>query len=91
MIFEWDERKRLINLRKQGFDFRDCAAVFRGPILSIPDERVDYGERRLRTYGLLRGQVVVVAHTEGTDVVRIISMRKASRREQAQYFENLQD
>ena len=90
-IFEWDERKRLTNLRKHGIDFADCAAVFSRRIVTDIDARRDYGETRYRTLGLLDGRVINVVHTESGEFVRIISMRKASKREQAHYFEAVQD
>ena len=56
MIFEWDERKRRENRRKQGFDFADCAALFEGPVVTEPDDRFAYGERRSWALGLLQGR-----------------------------------
>jgi uncharacterized protein len=91
-VCEWDERKRRSNLRKHGLDFADCAPVFSGPTITRPDDRYDYGEPRYRTLGLLCGRVVSVAHTDGEDgVVRIISLRKAVRHEQAFYFQEIQN
>jgi len=49
---------------------------------------MDYGEQRFVTIGLLDG-VVVIVHTESTDEIRIISMRKATKNEQRLYFKNL--
>lgn len=86
-VFEWDERKRRNNLRKHKLDFADCALVFSGPIVTVEDDRHDYGEPRFLTRGLLRGRVVAVAHTEEEGTVRVISMRKAASHEQADYFE----
>lgn len=54
-----------------------------------PDVRFDYGELRHIAVGLLRGRVVVVAHTDFSSVIRVISMRKASKHEEASFFENL--
>jgi uncharacterized DUF497 family protein len=85
-IFEWDERKRLSNHRKHGYDFADCAAVFGGPTATYIDDGDNYGETRFRTYGVLDGRVMVVAHTETANCVRVISMRKARLNEQANYF-----
>jgi len=54
------------------------------------DSRFDYGEKRLVTMGLLAGRVVIIAHApRGDDITRIISMRKANRREQNIYKERL--
>jgi uncharacterized DUF497 family protein len=49
----------------------------------------NYGEPRFITLGLLRDMVVVIAHTETSREVRIISMRKATKHEQTLYFENI--
>lgn len=87
-VFEWNERKRRSNLRKHGLDFADCAVVFAGPTWTIVDDRWDYGETRFLTRGLLRNKVVVVAHTEFTGLVRVISMRKALAYEKEDFFKN---
>ena len=86
-VFEWDERKRYTNLHKHGLDFADCGAVFCGPVLTILDDRGDYGETRFLTFGLLRDKVVVISHTEENGIIRIISMRTATTHEEADYFE----
>ena len=91
-IFEWDERKRRSNLRKHGLDFIECAAVFAGPTVTVLDDRHEYGELRYKTLGLLRGRVVSVAHTdEDSGLVRIISLRRAERCEEAYYFKTFQN
>ena len=51
--------------------------------------RSEYQEQRLVTLGLLRGTVVVIAHLEGPGWIRVISMRKATRREQILFFESI--
>ena len=89
MQFEWDEDKRLTNIHKHGIDFEDVAAVFEGDIVTIEDDRFDYGERRFVTLGLLKGRVVVIVHTERDGVTRIISIRKATRYEKISYFEQV--
>ncbi len=89
MEFEWDESKRISNLRKHGIDFLDVAAVFGRSIVTISDDRFDYGEERFVTFGLLQGRVVAVVHTESQDCIRIISARKASKYEQKIYFEQI--
>ena len=86
MRYEWDERKRKSNLRKHGFDFFDAPSVFRGVTLTVADDREDYGEGRFITFGLLRNTVVAVAHTEDPGMIRLISMRKATRCEEESYY-----
>jgi len=89
--FEWDEDKRLINVRKHGIDFVDVVIAFDGDIVTIEDDRFEYGERRFMTLGLLSGRVVVIVHTEREDVTRIISVRKATKHEERNYFEQIAD
>lgn len=91
MRFEWDEGKRVENLRKHGIDFVGVEAVFDGLTVTIEDDRWDYGEQRLVTFGVLESRVVAVVHTESPDVIRIISMRKATRGEEKSYFSTLAD
>ena len=89
MIFTWNETKRKSNLKKHGLDFADAEAVFAGYTLTRPDTRFAYTENRFSTIGLLGVEVVVIAHTETTDEIHIISMRKAERHEQKNYFASL--
>ncbi len=57
----------------------------------MEDNRFDYGETRYISLGLLEGRVIVVAHTESEDVIRIISARKATKYEEAYYFDQVGD
>ena len=88
MKFEWDETKRQTNLRDHKLDFADAEIVFSGVTFTFEDDRFEYSEDRSITLGLLREIVVVIAHTERNDTVRMISMRKATKNEQRLYFEN---
>ena len=88
MKFEWDETKRQTNLRDHKLDFVDAEIVFSGITFTFEDDRFEYGEDRFITLGLLREIVVVIAHTERKDTIRLISMRKATKNEQRLYFEN---
>lgn len=81
MQFEWDENKRLVNVRKHGIDFIDVKAVFDGDTMTVEDDRFDYGEQRFITLGLLKGRVVAVVHSERGERTRIISARKATNYE----------
>ncbi len=87
MEFEWDEAKRLVNIRKHGIDFIDVPDVFNEDTVTVEDNRYDYGEQRFVTFGLLQGRVVAVVHTKRGDSTRIISARKATKYEQRTYFE----
>jgi uncharacterized DUF497 family protein len=89
MKYEWDEAKNRKNLAKHGLSFEDAEHVFSGPCVTFMDDRFEYGEERLITLGLLAGRLVVMAHSPRNEGTRIISIRKANRREQKIYQERL--
>ncbi|MEH2274695.1 MAG: BrnT family toxin [Nostoc sp.] len=91
MEFEWDETKRLANLRKHGIDFVNVPMVFDGDIVSVEDDRFSYQEQRFITLGLLQGRVIAIVHTERENRIRIISARKATKYEQRTYFQQISD
>lgn len=86
MRFEWNEQKRLINLKKHGIDFADVYLMFEYDVATDIDDRFDYGEIRYISLGLLRGDVIVVSHKEKDENFRIISARKAEKYERETYF-----
>ena len=87
MRFVWNAGKRSENLRKHGIDFADCPRIMRMPdSVTFLDERRIYDEERFRTFAWLEDQLILIAHTEFDDEVRIISARKAKRHEQKTYI-----
>lgn len=91
--FEWDEAKARSNERKHGVRFDDAILAFTDPFALVEQDRVEEDELRWQTLGLVGGIVLLlVAHTvriEGSDeVIRIISARKATRKERLRYDEN---
>jgi uncharacterized DUF497 family protein len=84
--FSWDDAKRKANLRKHRIDFADARLVFAGRVCTFEDDRAAYSEQRFISYGLLGGVVVVICHVERGDETRIVSMRKAIRREAELYW-----
>jgi uncharacterized DUF497 family protein len=91
MRFLWDERKRTKNLQSHGFDFLDAPRVFEGVTFTYEDDRFDYDEQRFVTLGFLGGVPVSIVHTETTEIIRVISFRKATRHEEAILFQSLKD
>ena len=87
MLFEWDEAKRLSNLRKHGVDFADALEFGWENAQTDIDERFTYGEERLIAFSLFRGTVHVVIYAQRGLAKRIISFRKATRREAQGYYE----
>ena len=93
MGLEWDENKNRENLLKHGFDFTDAGQLFENPILVIPDIRKEYGENRWIGIGRMNnGIIAVIVFTEKeSGTIRVISMRKASKKERKKYEGNIQN
>jgi len=91
MEFTWSVAKRRANLKAHGLDFVDAPAVFEGPSYTFEDDRLVYREQRFVTLGLLAGVPVSLIHTESAYEIRIISFRKATKREAQIYFDALKD
>jgi len=89
MEFEWDPRKAGTNLRKHGVSFHEGASVFSDP-LSITYHDPDHSaeEHRFITVGMSHhGRIIMVAHTDRADNIRIISARRTTRQERRHYEE----
>lgn len=91
MRYAWDDAKRRSNIQKHGIDFVGIEKVFAGKTVTVLDDRSDYGESRFIPLGSLSGRVVVIAHTETPEVIRIISVRKATKNEEIYYFKEIAD
>jgi uncharacterized protein len=86
MEFEWDGAKSDRCLVQRGFDFTYVIRAFADPNRVLrSDHRWDYGERRYQLLGRIEGRVFFVAYTIRGSRVRIISARKANRREVEDY------
>jgi len=83
--FTWDPIKAAANLKKHHVSFHEAATVLEDPLsTTFPDESHSMGERRFVTIGAsTRERFLVVAHVESDDTIRIISARRATRRERA--------
>lgn len=87
LTFEWDSKKAESNLEKHGVSFEEAATAF-GDTLSvtIPDPVHSEGERRFVPIGMTATQrLVVVAHTERGDNIRIVNARPATPKETRDY------
>lgn len=85
--FEWDPAKADSNQRKHGVTFREAATAFGDPLsLTIPDPEHSHGEARFILLGLTyQGRLVVVAHAETEEGIRVISARPATKVERRSY------
>ncbi|MCC5641577.1 BrnT family toxin [Nostoc sp. CHAB 5824] len=87
MEFEWNPDKAALNLEKHGISFPEAATVFNDPLsVTFPDLDHSIGESRYMIIGVSRfGQLLVVAHIDRGEKVRIISARKATHQEKKFY------
>jgi uncharacterized protein len=89
--YVWDEAKNRSNQRKHGISFKQAAQVFQDPFHVLIQDRFESGEERWQTFGVVDGVLLlIVAHTmddsdEFEEVIRIISARKATKRERRRY------
>ena len=87
----WDEFKRQRNIELHGLDFEGADAIWDNFTITREDIRAHYGEKRMVTFGILSGEVVVLVHTDREDDMYVISLRKAEKYEARYYFEITQD
>lgn len=89
-MFEWDADKNDANIEKHGVGFATASRIFEGFVLSVVDDRYDYGEVRENTIGLIDGVLfLTVTHTDRGGITRIISARPAKRAERDRYDQAL--
>ncbi len=90
LTFEWDPQKAQSNIEKHGVSFEEASTAFRDPFsLTIDDPLHSKDEARMVQFGISnRNRLVVVVHTERGDNIRIISARKATKKERNQYEGN---
>jgi uncharacterized protein len=85
--FEWDPSKAAQNRRKHRVSFHEAATVFADPLaLTYQDPDHSIEEQRFITVGMSRvGRLVIVAHADGGESIRIVSARKTTVRERTDY------
>jgi len=85
--FEWNPKKRKGNLRDHKIDFEDVKGIFDGYTFARRSDR--HGEIRYEVFGYVHGREVAVAFAIRGDVCRIISARRASRKERREFYYHL--
>jgi uncharacterized DUF497 family protein len=83
--FEWDPKKAETNLRKHGVEFVDAVIVLDDErAITLPDDHPS--EERYLTFGMdAQGRVLALSYAVNGSTIRIVSARKATPRERAQY------
>ncbi len=90
--FEWAPQKAKINLKKHGVSFAEASTAFEDVLsLTIDDPLHSSDEERLVLIGMsFKNRLTIVVHTERGDNIRIISARKATKKERKYYENNAQ-
>ncbi|XDD49118.1 BrnT family toxin [Leptospira sp. WS92.C1] len=92
MRFEWDTEKEKVNIQKHGLSFREAAFVFADPnTIYIPDPDHSMEEIREIALGMIENIAVAVVifvdrSQNEEEIIRIISARRATNSEKAQYY-----
>jgi uncharacterized DUF497 family protein len=84
-VFSWDEPKRIANLAKHGVDFVAVEDFDFETAVTTPDDRRDYGEVREIAIGFIGERLHVLVCSRRLGAVRVISLRRANRKEAAAY------
>lgn len=93
-IFEWDSEKASSNLKKHRVSFETAVRAFADPFAMVQQDRIENGEYRWQTLGMADGYLLLlIAHTvfddeNGSEVIRIISARRADPKERKRYEQN---
>jgi uncharacterized protein len=83
--YDWDEAKRLDNLEKHGYDFRDVRRIYEHPSV-ITQELKHPGEKRYKDLAEWSGKVLALIYTMREGKIRVISLRPAHRKERREYY-----
>ena len=89
--FEWDQKKAKSNEKKHGVSFSEASTIFGDPLeLTVEDPEHSSGEYRFLSIGRsISGNMLVVSYTEREqNLIRIISARKATKKELKHYGQN---
>ncbi len=85
MEYEWDENKRIANIAKHNVDFSEAENFDWSSALATVDDRFEYQEERWVALGLINNRLHVLVYAFRNDNIRIISLRRANKREQDYY------
>jgi len=86
-----DETKRHRNMAVHGLDFEGAETIWDDFTITREDRRRNFGEKRMVTFGLLNGDVVVLVHVDRGDDMHVISLRRAEKYEARYYFKTAEE
>ncbi len=86
MNYQWDPKKAASNLRKHGIEFADAVGIFEDDwALTIEEQHIESEQRFVSIGSDFLGRLIVVVYTYRNDDIRIISARRATKRERMSY------
>ena len=91
MNYEWDEQKKTANLAKHGIDFINAEKFDWSLSLIQSDSRHQYNEQRFNALAPIENRLYMMTFTRRGDNIRIISFRKANKREVNYYVSNIEN
>ena len=74
-----------------GLDFEGAEAIWDNFTITREDTRKSYGEKRMVTFGIINGEIVVVVHLDRKDDMHVISLRRAEKYEARYYFKTAEE
>ena len=89
-MIEFDAAKNAANIRNRGIGFERFEEMDLETAISVVDTRKDYGELRLRVFGYIDRLLHAAVMTPRGDKIRVISLRRANRREERAYAKERQ-
>ncbi len=91
-LFEWDAYKSKTNFDKHGVTFEDAITIWGQETVEIEKTiRLDSGEKRRATFGKIKDKIYAVIWTERNEKIRIISARRARKKEEQDYTSHFQN
>lgn len=90
MLLEFDETKSARNVRERGIGFERFADLDLDSAVAVEDRRKPYGEPRMRVLGYIDGRLHAAVITPRGERIRVISLRRANRREEKIYAKERQ-
>ncbi len=91
LVTSWDESKRRSNIAVHGLDFEGAEAIWDNFTVTREDTRENYGEKRMVTFGIMNGEIVVVVHMDRNLDMHVISLRRAEKYEARYYFKTAEE
>ena len=86
-MYEWDAAKAEANLAKHGIRFERAHDFEWDSAIERIDDREDYGELRMVALGFIGRRLHILIYTARQNVIRVISLRRANKREEQAYYE----